>query len=245
MLNLSMPLGYHIRNEMRNMHAKFHEFGMHRNKDMNLSLFSFPKFCTLDKQELRRFEYMKSVVLDEAVPTKFNLYFSGLYFIFYEFSNFMNGKSVQKHYNDSSSLPKTEDTKQLGGINFLGAERERKIGGGSRNGRGRAHRGSGAHHRRRAARPLGLRLPAGKQSSSNGCSSIFVPARENGTRAVLVGANGGDARLQRCGRVGSEAWDYWDSSSDSRLLGSTREVAASVANTTGDRHFSVAHSRRN
>jgi hypothetical protein len=64
---------------------------MHRNEDMKLYLFSFPEFCTLDEQELRRFNYMKDIVLDEAVPTKFNLYFSYLYFIFYKFSNFMNG----------------------------------------------------------------------------------------------------------------------------------------------------------
>jgi hypothetical protein len=35
---------------------------------------------------------MKDVVLYEVVPTKFDSYFSDLYFIFYEFSNFMNGQ---------------------------------------------------------------------------------------------------------------------------------------------------------
>jgi hypothetical protein len=77
---------------VRNMHAKFHEFRMHKNDDMNLYLFSFPKFCTLDKQELRRLDYIKDVVLDKAVPIKFNSYFSDMYFIFYEISNFMNGQ---------------------------------------------------------------------------------------------------------------------------------------------------------
>jgi hypothetical protein len=33
---------------------------------------------------------MKDVVLYESVPTKFDSYFSDLYFIFYEFSNFIN-----------------------------------------------------------------------------------------------------------------------------------------------------------
>jgi hypothetical protein len=41
---------------MRNMHAKCHEFSMHRNDDMNLSLFSFFEFCTLEEQELRGFQ---------------------------------------------------------------------------------------------------------------------------------------------------------------------------------------------
>jgi hypothetical protein len=41
MLELSMPLGGHIKNEMRNMHAKCHDFSRHRNEDMNLSLISF------------------------------------------------------------------------------------------------------------------------------------------------------------------------------------------------------------
>jgi hypothetical protein len=41
---------------MSNMHAKCHEFSMHRNDDMNLSLFSFFEFCTLEEQELRGFQ---------------------------------------------------------------------------------------------------------------------------------------------------------------------------------------------
>jgi hypothetical protein len=48
---------------------------------MNLSLFSFLEFCTQDEQELWRFDYMKDVVLDERIPTKFISYISELYFI--------------------------------------------------------------------------------------------------------------------------------------------------------------------
>jgi hypothetical protein len=70
-----MPLGEHIRNEMRNMHAKCHEFSIHRNDDMDLSLFSFTEFCTLEEQELRIFDYMKDLVMDEGIPTKFISYF--------------------------------------------------------------------------------------------------------------------------------------------------------------------------
>jgi hypothetical protein len=45
---------------------------------MYLSLFSFLEFCTLYKQELRRFDYMKDVVLDERIPTNLTSYFSDL-----------------------------------------------------------------------------------------------------------------------------------------------------------------------
>jgi hypothetical protein len=50
-----MPLGEHIRNGMKSMHAKFHEFSMHKDVDMNLSLFLLSEFCTLEEQEFRRF----------------------------------------------------------------------------------------------------------------------------------------------------------------------------------------------
>jgi hypothetical protein len=39
-----MALGEHIGDDMRSEHAKFHEFSMHRNRDINLSLFFFSKF---------------------------------------------------------------------------------------------------------------------------------------------------------------------------------------------------------
>jgi hypothetical protein len=73
-------------------HAKFYEFRKHRGGDTNLSSFPFSEFCTLEECELGRIAYMKDVVLYEVVPTKFDSYFSDLYFIFYEFSNFMNGQ---------------------------------------------------------------------------------------------------------------------------------------------------------
>jgi hypothetical protein len=63
---------------MINLHAKFHEFSMYKNEDMELSLFSFLKFCTLDEQELRRFDYIKDAVLDEGIPTNLTSYFSDL-----------------------------------------------------------------------------------------------------------------------------------------------------------------------
>ena len=73
-----MPLGELFRNGMRSMHTEFHEFSMHRKGDINLSLFSFSKICTLEEQELRRIDYMKDVVLDEGIPTKFVSYFCEL-----------------------------------------------------------------------------------------------------------------------------------------------------------------------
>jgi hypothetical protein len=39
---------------------------------------------------------MKDVALYEGILTKLNSYFSNLYFIFYEFSNLMNGQVVNK-----------------------------------------------------------------------------------------------------------------------------------------------------
>jgi hypothetical protein len=63
-----MPIGEHIRDDMRSVHANVHEFSMHRDADMNSSLFSFSKFCTLEEQELR----MKDDVLDEGILTKLN-----------------------------------------------------------------------------------------------------------------------------------------------------------------------------
>jgi hypothetical protein len=45
---------------------------------MNLSLILFSEFCTSEEQELWRFHYMKGVVLDEGIPTKFTFYFSEL-----------------------------------------------------------------------------------------------------------------------------------------------------------------------
>jgi hypothetical protein len=42
-----MPLDEKIRDDIWSSHAKFHEFIMLRDEDMNLSLFSFYEFCTL------------------------------------------------------------------------------------------------------------------------------------------------------------------------------------------------------
>jgi hypothetical protein len=42
-----MPLGEKIRDDVRSMHAKFHEFSMHRKGYMYLSLFSFSEICTM------------------------------------------------------------------------------------------------------------------------------------------------------------------------------------------------------
>jgi hypothetical protein len=87
-----MPFGEKIRDDIWSAHAKLHEFYMHRDEDMNLSLFSFYEFCTLEEQELGRIAYMKDIVTDEEILTKLNSYFSDMYFSFYEFSNFMNGQ---------------------------------------------------------------------------------------------------------------------------------------------------------
>jgi hypothetical protein len=44
-----MPLGEQTRDDIWSLHAKFHEFRKHRDEDMNLSLFSFSEFCTLEE----------------------------------------------------------------------------------------------------------------------------------------------------------------------------------------------------
>jgi hypothetical protein len=38
--------------DIRRSHVMFQEFIMYRDEDMNLSLFSFYEFCTLEEQEL-------------------------------------------------------------------------------------------------------------------------------------------------------------------------------------------------
>jgi hypothetical protein len=58
MQQLNMSLGEHIRDHMRSIHAKFHEFGIHRKVGMNLSLFSFYEIYTIGEHEPRRFECM-------------------------------------------------------------------------------------------------------------------------------------------------------------------------------------------
>jgi hypothetical protein len=42
-----MPLNEKIRNDIWCSHAKFQEFIVYRDEDMNLSLFFFYEFCTL------------------------------------------------------------------------------------------------------------------------------------------------------------------------------------------------------
>jgi hypothetical protein len=89
MQQLNMKLGVYIRGYMWNAHFKFHEFSMHRDADINLSLFSFSEFTTLEEQESRRFDYMKDVDLDEGISTKFISYYLEQYFIYYGFLKFM------------------------------------------------------------------------------------------------------------------------------------------------------------
>jgi hypothetical protein len=76
-----MSLDDHIIDVIWRVYAKFHEFRMHRDGDMNLSSFSFSEFCTLEEQELGRIGYMKDVILYEGMPTNFVSYFWQLYFI--------------------------------------------------------------------------------------------------------------------------------------------------------------------
>jgi hypothetical protein len=42
-----MPLGEMVRDDMRSVHDKFHEFSMHKKGDINLSLISFSEICTM------------------------------------------------------------------------------------------------------------------------------------------------------------------------------------------------------
>jgi hypothetical protein len=92
---------------------------------MNLSSFSFYEFCILEEQELWRIAYMKDVVLYEVVPTKFDSYFSDLYFIFYEFSNFMN----EQVYKNTTVTP-------LRSMQWVVAHRSGKQGGNRQGGHG-------------------------------------------------------------------------------------------------------------
>jgi hypothetical protein len=81
MQQLNVPLAKHLLDDMRSLHAEFHEFIMHKKEDVDLSLFSFSKICRLKEQELRRTSYKKDVVLYEEISIKFISYFSELYFI--------------------------------------------------------------------------------------------------------------------------------------------------------------------
>jgi hypothetical protein len=67
-----MPLSEHFRNDMRSIMPSFMNLACTKKEDMNLSLISFLEFCTPEEQELRRFDYMKDVVLDEGIPIKLN-----------------------------------------------------------------------------------------------------------------------------------------------------------------------------
>jgi hypothetical protein len=84
-----MPLDEKIKDDIWISHAKFQEFIMYRDEDMNLSLFSFYEFCTQEEQELGRISYMIDAVRDS---NKIKFIFSDLYFIFYKFLNFKNGQ---------------------------------------------------------------------------------------------------------------------------------------------------------
>jgi hypothetical protein len=78
-----MPPGEQIRDDIWSADAKLHEFSIHRDEDMNLSMFSFYEFCTLKEQELGTIAYMKDVVLYEAVSNKicFIIFEALLYFL--------------------------------------------------------------------------------------------------------------------------------------------------------------------
>jgi hypothetical protein len=54
-----MPLDERIRDGMRSMHDKFHEFSMHIKGDINLSLFPFFEICPKEYYGSRIIEYMK------------------------------------------------------------------------------------------------------------------------------------------------------------------------------------------
>jgi hypothetical protein len=73
---LIIPLSERIRDVIKRVHVKFHEFRMHRYEDMNLSLFSLYEIYRLAEQEFSRLHYMKDEVLDEGIPTKLDSYFS-------------------------------------------------------------------------------------------------------------------------------------------------------------------------
>jgi hypothetical protein len=76
-----VSLGDKLWDDMRSVHAKFHEFILYRSADMNISLLYFFDFFTLEEQELGRISYMKDVVLYEGILTKFISYFLVFHFI--------------------------------------------------------------------------------------------------------------------------------------------------------------------
>jgi hypothetical protein len=47
MQQLNVPLGDHLWDDMRSLHAEFHEFIMNRKGDIDLSLFSSSEICRL------------------------------------------------------------------------------------------------------------------------------------------------------------------------------------------------------
>jgi hypothetical protein len=66
---------------MMSLHAKFCKFNMHRKGDINLSLFLFSEFCTLEEQEFGRITYMKDVVIYEGFqPNLFHIFRSCILF---------------------------------------------------------------------------------------------------------------------------------------------------------------------
>jgi hypothetical protein len=124
-----MPLGEKIRDDIWNMHAKCHEFSMHRNDDINLSLSSFFEFCTLEEHDLMRFDCMKDVVLDDGIPAKFISYISELYFLCYGFSKFMNEQVQLVHIREplAASFMHGAGHAALGGSTPVAAEKHREL----------------------------------------------------------------------------------------------------------------------
>jgi hypothetical protein len=83
-----MPLGEHTQNDMRNMHAKFHEFSWHKKEILIYHHFHFINFVEWDNMnEIWKHE---NVHLVEGIVTKFIPYFSNPYFIWYQILNLMN-----------------------------------------------------------------------------------------------------------------------------------------------------------
>jgi hypothetical protein len=67
---------------MRDLHAKCHEFSMHRNEDMCLSLISFSEICTIVYFESWRFEYMRLLLRFKGFQTiLFHIFVSYILFV--------------------------------------------------------------------------------------------------------------------------------------------------------------------
>jgi hypothetical protein len=76
-----------------------------------------------------RFNYMKDIVLDDGIPTKFISYILELYFIYYGFSKFINEQVQLVHIREPLVAIFTHGTGHaiLGGSTPVAAEKHQEL----------------------------------------------------------------------------------------------------------------------